>query len=806
MDSSEQENGRNRSGIHFKRLAFLLYGVILINFSFIMWTDVGYLDIPALAAIWILLGLSCVMIIYSAYNGDDIPYAKLIPVLSFIVALFVLLSVLIRTIPSYGTDEIALDTYAAYLSLHGINPYVNSNMLNVFVYTGFPQSLITPLSTGGAVKYFVYPALSSIIFMPAVEFGFPPYVMLLVFNIGFFIIQYAYYRKEKVAESVPLLIVAMILDAEYAIYSVSGVTDIVWITFLGLSYIYKRNWKLAGSFFGLSLAFKQIPIVILPFYLYFLRKQEGYSAKKSFMFLSIAVFAFMIPNIPYIAMNAYAWFSNIILIAYQPILGVGIGPSVLSFAGFIYIPSGVFEIVLIFSLIFLFYLYIMRFDKLKYGFFGFPVVIFLLNYRTLENYIIYWPFLFLLIIPEVLNRKDPVKQEHAPQRRTFLTRIFPKFNARRRMVNFMIVGIIVVGAAASAGYEYSKAPSIHSPFTVMNVTGYSDPYQVPNKITSLSVEMNYTPLESGPAKFNVYYRIFTNGMINNVNALLWSGNGPVSTGVSNVTIYPNTAADMLDYSTSFVLEAYYGNFTSYLDVKPIKNQTPVYFPNPDLSYPTYTLGEPYPGWTFKSTGAGVAANYSYLPLGTYVNMNVHAKPGNWTEASIGSDFNFSYMIQNSLSLAYTINSGMTNVSTIMSGLQFSEFAGVEVTFNNGLEKFWIGYNKSVAYNWYFVDRNQQYIVQNTTTVNFSLIHDLGMKYNWTFQDATFSYVIGSSLGTGIYYMYFSNSTLSNNSGNLAGSGHSSAYQQFNSTFTNPQTPFSALEGSAVVESNGRTFS
>lgn len=805
MEPDNSEGGKNTERIHFKRLAYLIYAVILINFSFIMWTDIGYLNIPVIGAIWILLGLSCLMIIYSAYNGDDIPLARVVPVVSFFIALYVLLSLMIHLIPAYGTDEIALDSYAAYLTLHGANPYINANMLNVFAYTGFPQNLITPLDTGGSVKYFVYPGLSAIVFLPAVIFKFPPYVILLAFNIAFFVIQYAYYRREKVSESLPLLLVAMVLDAEYSIYSVSGVTDIVWIMFLGLSYIYKKNWKYAGTFFGLALAFKQIPIVILPFYIYFLHRQEGYTSKKTLFFLTAASVAFMIPNIPFIVMNAGAWFSNIILIAYQPILGVGIGPSILSFAGFLYIPSGVFEIALIFSLIIFFYLYLVKFDRLKYAFFAFPVVIFMLNYRTLENYIIYWPFLFLLIIPEVLKgRSDTPAAAPKSRGNYFMRKFFPRFNVRKRLVNFMVVGIIIIGAAASAGYEYSKAPTVHSPFTVMNVTAYGNPYQIPNEITSLTVQMNYTPMEGGPSAFNVYYRIFTNGMINNVNSLLWSGNTPVSAGVSNVTIYPNTASDMLSYGTSFVLEAYYGNFTSFLNVKPINNGTQVYFPNPDFSYPTYSLNEPYPGWKLK-TSSGVLANYSYLPFGTVMNMKVLSREGNWTYFAMESSYNFTYMEKYGYNFYYYLDPGLTNVSTVMKNGSMKEFAGVQLSFDKGLEKLWIGFNRSVQYQWYFQDRINQFIVQNSTDINFSSVYHLEKAYNWTFQDPVFSFMIGTQNGRGTYHAYFSDSVLVNGTVNGSANISGLVHQQFNSVTTDPPIAFTPSEGLPVVETNGRTF-
>lgn len=805
-DTAEQEGKRGK--IHFKRISYLVYGVVLINFSFLMWIDIGYLNLPVIAAIWILLALSFLMIIYSAYEGEDIPFIKAVPLASFIISMYVILSVLISVIPPYGTDEIAIDYYAAYLSLHGLDPYVNANMLNVFTFTAFPQSLITPLATGGAVKYFVYPGLSAILFMPAVIFGFPPYVMLVAFNVGFIAILYLHYRKEHLTEFLPLLVVAMLLDVEYTLYSAGGVTDIVWVTFIGLSYIFRKNWKVSGSFYGIALAFKQIPIIILPFYLYFLHKQEGYSLTKGFKFLFIAAFAFLIPNIPYIIMNPYDWYSNIVLIAYQPILGVGIGPSVLSFAGFIFIPSGVFEIALIFTMILFLYLYIIRFDRLKWAFFGFPVVIFLLNYRTLENYLIYWPMLFLLIIPDVLRKKETVPVETSARRtrgRMFISRLFARVNTSRKMVNLVVVGIIIFGAAASAGYEYTKAPNYRSPFSVMNVTGYGDPYQVPDKITSLTVQMNYTPLEGGPSHFPVYYRIFVDGKINNVNALLWSSSSSLTTGITTVSIYPNTASDILSYNTTFVLEAYYGNYTSFLNVKSISNSTPVWFPNPGLNYPTYSGSSPYPGWKLSSSGKSMSTNYSYLPFGIYMNMNLRSNNNSWSYDSMTGDYNFMYLEEHGYHLSYDLGSSRTNVSTSFSNGNFTQFAGVLLTFDSGMEKLWIGYSPNSGYNWYFINRSEQAVVQNTTDINFSMVYKMGITYNWTFQDATFSYYFGTSGPHGLFHAYFSNTTLYNTTGGAKHILNFVGYQEFNSALYNPSFDFNIFEATPVVEANGGTF-
>lgn len=766
--------------------------------------DVGYLNLPVMIAIWVLLALSFVMILYSAYEGKEIPFFRLVPLIGFIISVYVVMSALVSVIPAYGNDEVAIDYYAAYLSLHGINPYVNANMANVFIFTHFPKNMITPLLTGGAVEYFVYPALSAILFMPSVMLGFPPYVTLLAFNLIFVIVLYLYYRREQFTDYLPLLVIAILLDAEYTMFSAGGITDMVWVTFIALSYIFRKNWMAAGAFFGLALAFKQIPVIILPFFMYFLFRQEGYDLKKEISFLFFLAFAFLIPNIPYIIMGPHEWFTNVTLIAKQPIIGVGIGPSVLSFAGFLYIPSAVFSIAVIAALVLFLYFYIIKFDRLRYAFFAFPVVIFLLNYRALENYIIYWPMFFLLVLPDILKKDSTVPTVPAvvasakAQGKKALSSILTRIRASRKVVNLMIVFFIIAAAAASAGYEFVRTPTVHSPFSIMNVTGSGDPYQIPGKITSLTVEMNYTPVEGGPAQFTVYYRIFTDSKINNVNSLLWSSGNSLSRGFSNVTIYPDTSSDLLGYNTSFVLEAYYGNYTSFLNVKGISEFTTVNFANPGLNYPTYSGSKPYPGWKLKSSGSSMSTNYSYLPSGIYMNMKMPQNNNSWGHMEMTSSYNITYLAEHGYSLDYNIWNSDTNISSSFSNGSMRQFVGVRLTFDSGTEEIWIGYNSTAGYQWNFIDRNEQVIIQNSTDINFSMVYSMGQAYNWNFHDATFSFYIGTSGSGGTFHAGFSISSLSNGTARLSTGSNHGVNQEFNYGIYDASLDFTNFEARPVV--------
>ena len=191
----DKEKPQSHGNIKLRRILYLIYGVFFINFAFLTWAIVGYLDLFALVLIWILLVFSFIFIFYSVYSGEDFKYAKYLTTAAFIISFILFADTILRLAPAYGTDEIAIDTYSGYLFIHGKEPYINSNMLNVFAFTGLPKSLITPLLTGGAVEYLVYPGLSVLLFIPALLLNIPTFSVLLVFNILALVTAYLYYQK-----------------------------------------------------------------------------------------------------------------------------------------------------------------------------------------------------------------------------------------------------------------------------------------------------------------------------------------------------------------------------------------------------------------------------------------------------------------------------------------------------------------------------------------------------------------------------------------------------------------------------------
>ncbi len=754
--------------LRVRRLLYLIYGIFFINYAFIAWGLVGYLDLIALSLIWVILILAFIFILYSVYVGDDSRYFKYLSFAAFALSFALFIDIMIRFAPAYGTDEIAIDTYASYLFLHGKDPYINANMINVFSVTGFPQSLITPLLRGGSVQFLIYPGLAVLLFIPTVLLHVPSYSVLLFFNLLAFIVVYQYYRKTQFTFAAPALAVAMIVNMEYAVFSINGVTDIVWVTFVAIAYFFRKKPWISGLMFGLAVSFKQTPLVILPFFLFFLYNENDLKKDSIYKFLTAGILVFVVTNAPFIISNAYAWAVNITEIAFQPIIGVGIGPSITSFAGYIYVPSAVFTIISVMLLFIFFVLYVENYSRLRFAFFTFPIVVFLFNFRVLENYLIFWPFLIFLVLPDISRSL----QTRNISQKSARFALFSRLTGGRKIAAVILVLLIAGGGAASAGYEISHYTP-QAPFSIMNVTGGANPLNAPGDITMLTLSMNYTPVEGASLNTTLLYRIFPNAQLNNVNSLLWSSSSYLRPGINNVSIYPDTASDFLSQNTTFRIEAYYGNYSAFYTVsKPIPVNNNVPFADPSLIYPTYSVTQPFPGWSVKLTGSYLYT-YRYLPDGINFTLTKDLAPSSKNDyVFMTSNINFTYLAGAGAIYSYNYSGDFTtlNLSAGVANFSFSNFSGVQLTFDNGYEKYWIGYSKLINGTYFrMINRTTMMEVSNQNIINFRTLRDNLNKYNWSYDNSMFSFVVGTSGNVGNITGEFYNTSL------YFGSGASPAF-------------------------------
>lgn len=741
---------------------FIFYASVFILFAISSWGLLGYGNLSAIITVWVLIILSVVYLVYSVSISRENKLIEKLPYLSLALSLYLFVLIGSMFYPGAVQDEIIIDTYSAYLFLHGVDPYVASNMANVFVFFHFPPSLTTPLRAGGYVYYLIYPALSIYAFVPSVYFNLPNYTVLLIFNVLTFFLLIYYYRKKGFSNVIPFLILLVFLQAELIASSFSGVTDIIWTFFLAAAYISRKKPWLAGVFLGLSIAQKQIPALVAPFLLYLIFQENDKSASAPSKTFIYAALVFIGLNLPFILLNPGAWLSSMLFSLEQPILGVGFGFGALSFAGYYPIPAIVFSDLLIASLAFLFILYIRYFKELKYAFFAFPIIIFLFNFRSLENYVIYWPLLTMLVLPDFLleqrNRSDM-----AESRRLSIKPFFTGASRLLKKSNFtaFLLVIVVLGGAFSAGYSYHASSQYQSQFVINNITEYKNPVMANSQITGMSVNISYSPVDKSLAPLPALFRVIPDQSIrSNINALLWSSPNPyLYPGNNTILIYPNSYSDFLGQNKSFTLEAYYGNITAYFH-----SSTPVLgkslIQDPTLLYPTGKMQEPYPGWNLSVEGnvTSIKANSG----GVYLQSN--ATRSGLSMIGVSTGINLEGLSKGNYSLNYTIAT-RNNSSTGPNG-SIIQFVGILLSFNSGQENYWIGYNSSAKLTVRnSINRFNQSILTDSTVINFREVYNYLSSQGWGFTDGKISIMVASKANATISAV-FSNFSLEQNGTSL----------------------------------------
>ena len=282
----------------------------------------------------------------------------------------------------FPTDESVFDLYAAHLFMVGKNPYNPALMANAFNFFHFKFQAfdpITPLTTGGYVDTLTYTALSFLVFIPAVLLKIKSTMVLLPILIAPVVIVWyrAWSRKQWLHAAYAILPFMALLT--YVYQGGSADTDALWASLLMLSYFALPRSKASGLLFGLSLSVKQLPVLVVPFFLYFLYREYG--LKRMIIWFAVAMAAFLAINGYFILQSPGYWFSSMLSNEFAPLIGIGFGIPQISFAGIFPIPSIFFTIAMADLLLAFLAIYIARYRDMKYALFTFPILIFMFNYR-----------------------------------------------------------------------------------------------------------------------------------------------------------------------------------------------------------------------------------------------------------------------------------------------------------------------------------------------------------------------------------------------------------------------------------------
>ena len=554
------------SAVRTKQLSRHIYGYILIAVSLAISAASYY---PSLAAP-VVHGAISQTISYYYFYALAIPVillpllirydlrkmagAKTVPFLFFLSlagAMSFLLYMFYAIAPAFPTDESVFDMYAAHLFLAGQNPYNPVLMSHAFSFYNFTFqafSPITPLTTGGYVNTLTYPALSFLVFIPAVLLKVKAaLIMLPVLVAPIIIVWYrAWSRKEWLKASYAVLPFASLLL--YAYQGASADTDALWASLLMLSYFVLPRTRLSGAMFGLSLSVKQLPVLVIPFFLYFLYREYG--MKRMLTWFAFAIAAFIAINGYFIAEGPGYFFTSMLSNEFAPLIGIGFGIPQLSFTGFASIPKIFFTMAMVDVLIFSLTAYVLKYRQMKYGLFIFPIIIFLFNYRLFSQYLFYWMLISILPMLDAMHSSVGKEQiEHYGRNRYAV-----KGRNKTRIAVAILVATILGSVALGYHEGIQKSPGAFAINSVhvsgYNATGYVD---------SLAVNISYQGSSAPPT---VFFRLFTNGPVINGNMYQWLpvGNTSLDGGqYHSMTIRPQYPQYSVNGSLGFIVVAYYGN-------------------------------------------------------------------------------------------------------------------------------------------------------------------------------------------------------------------------------------------------------
>jgi hypothetical protein len=227
----------------------------------------------------------------------------------------------VRTVPGYGTDELAFNQYAAMLANHGLNPYTHSMAPSFGIFRVSPNGYTFNLN-GTPVTSFSYPSLAFQIYQPFLALGTGLQTGVIVNVAAWSASILALFALLPRSVRAAALVVGSL--STYVGFAVGGVTDAIFVPLLiGAAYHWyrfasergPRAW-LGPVLFGLAMAVKQTPWFILPFVLAGIAGQVrvnrgtwGFAAAGRY--LGIALVAFAVPNAIYIIHSPHAWLSGL---------------------------------------------------------------------------------------------------------------------------------------------------------------------------------------------------------------------------------------------------------------------------------------------------------------------------------------------------------------------------------------------------------------------------------------------------------------------------------------------------------------
>ncbi len=553
-----------------QKIGFLALGILLIYLPYSIYDYVGYSGPFYIMIEFLLTVFGFSFILLSTISGKRHNFSKkflhmiiLVTILSVGTVIFIIGMSMKRSF----TDEFAIEVLSAKRFLAGLNPYGIQYSIRAIESYGVSLSSLTPKLAGGYVTSLEYPDFSFLILIPFILLHINPEIVLFIFTLLLLSLIAIEFVERELAFMAPLALAVALFNINLIFFSLNGITDVIWVTFLAASLIFLQKRFIPGILYGLSLAAKQLPIFILPFLLIFVYKRYGF--KKFVEFTITAALSFILINLPFILMSPSSFFNSILAPENAPILGIGFGLSQFYFSGYIPFADRQFFTALMISVWMMFIvIYMYKYDTLKYSLTALPIIVLIFNFRLLENYLMYWPILTLSTLPYII-RKGNTSDSNEKLSLSNLKKLGNHFqingNKIQKIYKYLIPVLIVLIILIPTVVFVENSSSYQQRIRIESVT--PEPMKAANgEINCLYVNVSYSKQITN---LSLRFRILEDGFLNNPNGFFWNATvfKPASGHYyTSYHIYTNDSNYFLEEHNTYVIIAYNSNLETWYHV------------------------------------------------------------------------------------------------------------------------------------------------------------------------------------------------------------------------------------------------
>ncbi|TMD60239.1 MAG: hypothetical protein E6I87_07120 [Chloroflexi bacterium] len=300
---------------------------------------------------------------------------------------------------SYNNDAVVAPHWGAELLLRGEDPYVAFDMREGLQHFGLQPNIATRREDGSLQTTLNYPAGAILVVAPFVALGLDDirwiyFAEMLVFG-ALMTVRAREIWRPFVAS---LFVADTLLRRQYVLAGI----DPTWSLGVAFAWLLSRRRILSPLILGLGCATRQLAWFFVPFYL--LAAWREYGRDEAIRRAPLIGLGFLVPNLPFIAWDAGAWWRGMMGPILDPLAGYGVGLVHFELEGVLPdLPRGLYAVLAVATLLFLLTMLWRRWRDLPNGALAFPLIPLFFAWRSLSNYFVFVPLFAILRDPELME-------------------------------------------------------------------------------------------------------------------------------------------------------------------------------------------------------------------------------------------------------------------------------------------------------------------------------------------------------------------------------------------------------------------